>query len=211
MNLVQFHTHATLTPAREVCMNLVKSAVPEGCSYEFYDKDPVDPLSIDPLLGHGEPDFGKKPSYSMIQAADLVFLKMASEQPQMLKIDSDTIIDRWFDFPLKGRPYFNICNGRPDIAVFYVNDCPEFFDKLLQRYINDENHVRTMRRFEWAQNFLKTMLNEIYLIPDGYFRHLALGHIDNGPAEGIHGTEEYEIRYNAKGKPYFTWLKGIDL
>ena len=207
MELVQFHTRPTLTPAREQCLKLAKAAVPAEVSYEFSDQFPVDPRSIDPAVDRGDRAFGNRQSYSLTQASDLVKFKLASERPQMVWMDSDTVIDKWFDFPLKGKPYFNY-NGSPDIAVFYVNDCPEFFANLLRRYRDDEKVVRSTRRVEWAQMFLREMSKDIYLIPEGYFRHFAIGHVDRGSGSA-YATQEYQAKRNKEGKPFFTFLKGF--
>ncbi|MDD5394938.1 MAG: hypothetical protein PHE17_18120 [Thiothrix sp.] len=208
MTLLQYHTAATLTPLRETCIDQVRSKVPPEVEYEFHDEFPIDPLSIDDTIDRGDKEFGKRQSYSMIQAADLVSLKLATERPQMLKVDTDTVIDKWYDFPLKGKPYFGTTRGYPDLSIFYVNDCPEFFKELLARYLGNEDRVRTMKKIEWAQGFLRGMIDKIYLIPPGYFRHLCLGHIESGAMESIY-CQDYGVKKDENGVPRFMYLHGI--
>jgi hypothetical protein len=154
MKLIQYHEGAlgTCLP----CVNQVRSAVPAGNEYQFYDGGFED---VTPNCA----DYRAK--------SNIVRCKLAMETPDMLWLDTDTILLRWPRITFSpAKVYFaRGTDGWPVNWAFYVNGCTDFFQRMYQYYLTTkpENIV-------WFTYFIKEHLSEIDYFPDGYFDHIML-------------------------------------
>jgi len=116
-----------------------------------------------------------------------------SIQPNLVWLDSDVLIKKWVDFPLKeGRPYMNDRTG----SIIFVNGCNKFFESLYERYLNDES----LNYPGWFQLLLKEHESEIDILPEGYFVHCCLSQaIKAGNGFNNYGTQDFSIHKDENG------------
>jgi hypothetical protein len=137
------------------CMNQFIHALPGHISYELYTETPYDLKDIEDYRFN----------------SDLVRLKMAVNNPDMVWVDADTKFVKWFSPPDDGRPWFYGLQGRADICVFYVNNCCSYFKWLLEEFGKLKNP-----KVGWCQGLMMNSDNSRFkLIPNNHFHHLALG------------------------------------
>jgi hypothetical protein len=129
--------------------------------------------------------------------SDVLRIKLAASQPDMVWLDSDILLKKWIDFPLKkGRPYFNDIHT---MAVIFVNGCTKFFKTLWNLYNLDE----TMgKKIGWMQTYVRKHKSEIEILPEGYFVHCCMDQaIFAGKNFNNYGTSEgYNIFKDDKGE-----------
>lgn len=101
--------------------------------------------------------------------SDVLRIKLAAFQPSMVWLDSDILLKKWIDFPLKkDRPYFNDIHT---MAVIFVNGCTEFFRTLWDLYNFDE---AMGKKIGWMQTYVRNHKSEIEILPEGYFVHCCM-------------------------------------
>ena len=106
-------------------------------------------------------------------ATDLVRLRLAADNPDMVWIDADTKIGPKGIFvpPADGFPYFMSSGGAAEIAVFYVNGNTDFFKEMLAAFDAEPK----LHHLFWPQYMINARMRGRYkLIPDGHFVHLGL-------------------------------------
>lgn len=101
--------------------------------------------------------------------SEIVRLTYAASNPYMVWLDSDVLIKKWVDFDLKpGKPYKSKTWNE---AIFFVNGCCDFFQKLLDEYNNNNEEIYKPC---WLRQMFLDHESEFEMIPDGYFVHLAM-------------------------------------
>ena len=96
--------------------------------------------------------------------SDVVRLKLAAAQPSMVWLDSDVLIKKWPDFPLKkGKAYINDHTA----SVIFVNGRTDLFSMMWYQYNLDQ----TLNYPGWFQTLIKNNMSEIEILPKGYFIH----------------------------------------
>lgn len=133
-----------LTPFQKKCMESVKCRVGEKDTYE------VVPVKYNPNPGQ------------LIYDIDTIKVTRASQDGKLCVVDTDCFLAAGFDPEklVQGKPYFgeysfDKAEGIPDIFLFYVNGCTDYFQKYLPtrflspaRYSFDRELFRNLKGFE---------------------------------------------------------------
>lgn len=154
MKVIQY-IRSPIDPDYGECMDQLRPCIPDDVGYELVTESPYD------LPDHMDYRFN----------SDIVRIKMAAENPDMVWVDADTKFVKWFSPPADGRSWFYGIHGRADICVFYVNNCCSYFKWLLEEFGKLKNP-----KVGWCQGLMMNSDNSRFkLIPNNHFQHLALG------------------------------------
>ena len=129
----------------------VKQSLPENVEYELVTKTNIIPNCNDYRA-----------------TSNIIRCDLASKNPNMIWMDIDVTINKWFDFEWKkGKVYFAQNNaGRFINWAFYVNGRCDFFTDMMKYYEETKpNHI------QWFYQYCLTRRDEIELIPNGYLNH----------------------------------------
>jgi hypothetical protein len=97
---------------------------------------------------------------------DNLWLEMACNTLNGVFLDADIDL---FEIPelIKGKPYFSIYNKKPHIGYFMVNNCCDWFIKLL-----DEKRARGIHDvYMFTNKLFRNKIDEVYQIPDTSYKH----------------------------------------
>jgi len=166
-----------IRPIYAKCINQVKANLPVGVKHDLISHNGVTVRNNDYRA-----------------ASEVVRLVEAASTPDMMWIDSDVLIKKWPNFEFKkGRPY---CSEKWWEAIFYVNDCCEFFQGLLKEY-DDKNLCKPC----WLRQLFIDHRFEFEMIPEGYFVHLALSSaILAGDTFNNYGGKDYNVYRDKNGE-----------
>jgi len=103
--------------------------------------------------------------------SNILRCKLACETPDMIWLDADCILIKWFDFEWqKDKVYFAKSGiGSPLNCAFYVNGRTDFFQDMWNEY-----QKKMPESIRWFSDFICSRLNDVEFIPDGYLRHLLI-------------------------------------
>lgn len=137
-------------PVYTECIEQVKRNMPSGCKHK--------------LITHCGYDI-RNNDYRC--ASEIVRLKEACVNPDMVWLDSDCLIKKWPDFDLKpGRPYMA---KRWHEAIFFVNGACDVFKSILYDY--NKSGINTPC---WLKKLFLDHRKEFELLPHGYIEHIAM-------------------------------------
>lgn len=111
--------------------------------------------------------------------SDVVRVKLASQQPNLVWLDSDVLIKKWIDFTLKpGKVYINDHTA----SVVIVNGRTDLFKRLYELYDLDD----TLSYPGWLQDTIHdNFMSDIEFLPRGYFVHI-------GMSSAIHAGQNFD-------------------
>ena len=97
---------------------------------------------------------------------DNLWLEMACITPNGVFLDADIDL---YDIPelIKGKPYFSINNKKPHIGYFIVNDCCDWFIKLLE----EKKRRGIQDVYAFTNKLFINKIDEVYQIPDTSYKH----------------------------------------
>lgn len=107
--------------------------------------------------------------------SDIVRCLLASDNPQMVWMDSDMLLKSWWAPPTDYRPYFYNLGGQPDICMFFVNGNTQFFRDAYKFY--RDNHVNDLK-CGWFMFYIMNIAPSVswgYIPREGHFIHKGLG------------------------------------
>jgi hypothetical protein len=137
----------------------VRSAVPAGNAYQFYDGgfEDVTPNCV---------DYRAK--------SNIVRCKLAVENPDMLWLDTDAILLRWPSMTfIPAKVYFARGeDGCPVNWAFYVNGRTDFFQCMHDYYVETKPEG-----IGWFTRYMKENMSQIEYFPEGYFDHVMLSKV----------------------------------
>lgn len=137
-------------PIYRQCIDQVKSKMPSGVTHQ--------------LITHCGHELRNR-DYRC--ASEIVRLTEATVNPDMFWMDTDCLVNKWFDFEFKpGRPYMAT---RDHEAVFYVNGCTDFFKMLLKEYEDSK-----ISQHCWLKKLFLNHKSDFEMLPEGYIIHIAL-------------------------------------
>jgi len=128
--------------------------------------------------------------------SNLLRCKLASEYDDMVWLDSDIILDKWFDFEIKpGKPYFaQGIFGLPENWAFIVNGCTDFFKEALKT-------SKDCKDIWWLAKFIQANKDSVEYIPKGYLTHLMLSRaIKAGKHFKNYGNNKYNVCMGSDNK-----------
>ena len=166
-----------LRPIYAKCIEQARSRIPESVEYT--------------LVQHTD---CKARCQDFRAVSDVLRLRMASERPDMVWLDSDVLIKKWPDFEFKkGRPYLNDRTA----SVIFVNGCTELFKNLWNLYEIDMD----LNYPGWLQYLVKEYKDEFEYLPAGYFVHCCLSQaIQAGENFSNYGTSDFRITKEENGQ-----------
>lgn len=140
--------------AYKECLEQVRTTVPLECQLRVLKKSDVFPNCDD---------------YRAV--SNILRVNLACVTPDMVWLDSDILVDKWFDFPLKkGKVYFGRGEaGKPEAWAFIVNGRTDFFQAMYKKFCDEKP-----KNIWWISEFIQENIDETELIPDGYLTHLML-------------------------------------
>lgn len=127
--------------------------------------------------------------------SNLLRCKLASEHGDMVWLDSDILIDKWFDFELQpGKPYFaQGLFGLPENWAFIVNGCTDFFKRVLDASTDAKD-------LWWMAKYIQDHKDEVGYIPKGYLTHLTLSRaIKSGASFKNYGNNKFNVYMDKDG------------
>jgi hypothetical protein len=124
--------------------------------------------------------------------SNIVRCRLAMENPDMLWLDTDVLIDKEFDFSFtENKVYFGKgVAGKPEAWAFYVNGRSDFFRAMWEEYERKKPDT-----IWWFAGYVQAHRNETALIPEGYMTHLMMSRAINAK-EGFtnYGNRRFTIR-----------------
>jgi hypothetical protein len=167
-NVIQYDDG--LRPIYQQCMDQARSRMPQDINYSLITKTECEARYID---------------YRAV--SDVIRLKYAASDPNMVWLDTDILIKKWPDFEFKkGKTYINDSS----VSVIFVNGCTEFYKHLWDIYQQTEE----LNYSGWFQRLILKHKEIIEYIPTGYFAHCALSHaIFAGEGFTNYGNTDFTI------------------
>lgn len=180
MVIMQYHRLEHLEPMHLRCIASVLKHKPKDVKHILITENPFPELEI-----YAQRDYR--------YLSDLIRLKWASQHPDCLYLDTDVMVDRWPDWKWEqGMPYFSTLDGQgADLFAFYVNDCPYYFQQLLE-FIGSE--------IGWCQNLINSGERDFYEIKRGYFQHLSAGRMFITDKLVEYGCDKFRVFRNSTGR-----------
>jgi len=124
--------------------------------------------------------------------SNVLRVQEACKNPDMLWLDSDILVKKWPDFEFKpGKPYFaHGLSGNPENWIFYVNGRCDYFQSLMDRYIENKGWTDLY----WMARMIQANPKEVELFPRGYFIHLYLSRaVKSGKHFSNYGNNNYNV------------------
>jgi hypothetical protein len=177
MNIIQYDDGKR--PIYAKAINQVRSSIPSGVTHNLIHSTGYTACNDD---------------YRAI--SETLRLTQASVNPKMMWLDSDVLIKKWPDFEFKpGKPY---CSKKHWEAIFYVNDCCEFFKEMLY------DSKRFSHRPCWLRKMFQDRKSSFEFIPEDYFIHMTFSAaILAGKNFSSYGNKDYKVYFDDKKELQF--------
>lgn len=154
MQVLQYFKDSPVDPRYQKCIDQVRSNLPIGVNYRFVKEHPY-------VFNSWNADYRYE--------SDLVRLMYAVQKADLVYLDCDITINKFYYPEEQNIAYFFNNNEKADIAAFMVNGDVELFRELHDYYKLYSKYLAV----GWMQNYINNNIgrDRYRLIPQGYFIH----------------------------------------
>lgn len=153
MQVLQYFKDSPVDSRYQACIDQVRSNLPIGINYRFIKEHPF-------VFNSWNADYRYE--------SDLVRLMYAVQKQDLVYLDCDITINKFYYPEEPNIAYFYNINGRFDPCLFYVNNDLELFKELITFY---REHPTV--GVGWIQMYINDILprDRLKFIPNGHFIH----------------------------------------